>query len=343
MNEKEFQIYMNNCKVPEIIQPIVKKHKQCFAKNLREIGLIKTDPPSEFTLRLARNWNGQPFHTSPYSQTIEEQEAIDKYVKEQLEAGKIEPVSDLSGWNHSCTTAKKKDNEITGSKNRLRVCVDYKPINTVTEIISFSIPSKEEILESIGQWEMYITIDISSAYTHILIPKQYRHYLAFSTKNSEKYQPTVMNFGGKCMPMIFAAAMRRVFRPLINNGWFYQYFDDLTIGGNNENDLIKKFTQVLQLCQKANLKIKLTKCDWFKREIKLLGWIISKEGRRIDPKHVKAIEDWKWPTDPEQIVKNLQAFKGLVNYCARFIPNLAEKESYLQKAIKDKNPKDKEA
>jgi len=246
MNKQEFKIYMEKCRVPQSLQPIIEQYRNCFGQNLREIGLIKTNPPSEFRLTIARNWNGQPYHTTPYSQTPEEQEAIEKYVQEQLEAGKIEPVSDLTGWNHSCTVAKKKDNEITGAKNRLRVCVDYKPINAVTETVSFAIPAKEEILESIGQWNMYIAIDISSAYTHIPIPPQYRHYLAFSIKNGEKYQPVVMNFGGKCMPMVFAAAMRRVFRPLINNGWFYQYFDDLTIGGNNEEDLTEMAEQVFE-------------------------------------------------------------------------------------------------
>ena len=343
MNKQEFKIYMEKCRVPQSLQPIIEQYQNCFGQNLREIGLIKTNPPSEFRLTIAKNWNGQPYHTTPYSQTPEEQEAIEKYVQEQLEAGKIEPVLDLTGWNHSCTVAKKKDNEITGAKNRLRVCVDYKPINAVTETVSFAIPAKEEILESIGQWNMYIAIDISSAYTHIPIPPQYRHYLAFSIKNGEKYQPVVMNFGGKCMPMVFAAAMRRVFRPLINNGWFYQYFDDLTIGGNNEEDLTKKFNKVLQLCKEANLKIKLTKCDWFKKEIKLLGWIISKNGRKIDPKHIKTINNWKWPEKTDTIVKELQAFNGLINYCARFIPNLAEKQHYIQRAIKNKNIADKEA
>jgi len=156
MNKQEFKIYMEKCRVPQSLQPIIEQYQHCFGQNLREIGLIKTNPPSEFRLTIARNWNGQPYHTTPYSQTPEEQEAIEKYVQEQLEAGKIEPVSDLTGWNHSCTVAKKKDNEITGAKNRLRVCVDYKPINAVTETVSFAIPAKEEILESIGQWKQLI-------------------------------------------------------------------------------------------------------------------------------------------------------------------------------------------
>src|SRR5271154_5298817 len=178
MNEKEFEIYMNKCKVPMELKDCIRRNRQCFAKNISEIGILQTNPPTEFTLKLKQTWDHIPFSTEPYKQSPEKQEAIDKYVKEQLEAGKIEPVKELTGWNHSCIVASKKDNEITGSKNRYRVCVDYKPINAVTEKIGFSIPSKEDIVESIGQWDMYITIDISTG-----------HYLAFSTKNGEKYQP----------------------------------------------------------------------------------------------------------------------------------------------------------
>ena len=32
----------------------------------------------------------------------------------------------------------------------------------------------------------------------------------------------------------------------------------------------------------------------------------------------------------------------MINYCARFIPNLAEKQHYIQRAIKNKNIADKE-
>ena len=125
MSNQEYEIYMEKCKVPEDMKPTVRKYKHCFSSRLSEIGAIKTDPPSEFTLRLMKNWDGIPYFTQPYKQTPEEQEAIDNYVKEQLEAGKIEPVKDLTGWNHSCTVAKKKDNEITEEIKRLKVCIDY--------------------------------------------------------------------------------------------------------------------------------------------------------------------------------------------------------------------------
>ena len=55
------------------------------------------------------------------------------------------------------------------------------------------------------------------------------------------------------------------------------------------------------------------------------------------------IDNWKWPEKTDTMVRELQAFNGLINYCARFIPNLAEKQHYIQRAIKTRNINDKEA
>ena len=55
-------------------------------------------------------------------------------------------------------------------------------------------------------------------------------------------------------------------------------------------------------------------------EGKLLGHIISKDGIRIDPARVEAIQliDLPWNK------KEIQAFNGKMNFLRRFIPNLAE-------------------
>ena len=55
-------------------------------------------------------------------------------------------------------------------------------------------------------------------------------------------------------------------------------------------------------------------------EGKLLGHIISKDGIRIDPTRVEAIQliDLPWNK------KEIQAFNGKMNFLRRFIPDLAE-------------------
>jgi len=55
-------------------------------------------------------------------------------------------------------------------------------------------------------------------------------------------------------------------------------------------------------------------------EGKLLGHIISKDGIRIDPARVEAIQQIDLPRNKKEI----QSFNGKMNFLRRFVPNLAE-------------------
>ena len=55
-------------------------------------------------------------------------------------------------------------------------------------------------------------------------------------------------------------------------------------------------------------------------EGKLLGDIISKEGIRIDPSRVEAIQKIDFPWSKKEI----QSFNGKMNSLRHFVPNLAE-------------------
>lgn len=55
-------------------------------------------------------------------------------------------------------------------------------------------------------------------------------------------------------------------------------------------------------------------------EGKLLGHIISREGIRIDPNRVTAIQN----LDFLRTRKEIQSFLGTINFVRRFVPNFAE-------------------
>ena len=63
---------------------------------------------------------------------------------------------------------------------------------------------------------------------------------------------------------------------------------------------------------------------------KLLGHIISKDGVKVEPKRIEAIEKTPLPKN----VKSLQSFNGHINFIRRFIPNLAELMKPTQKLLK---------
>ena len=65
--------------------------------------------------------------------------------------------------------------------------------------------------------------------------------------------------------------------------------------------------------------------------MKFLGHIISKDGIRPDPEKVKAVEDWKEPTNQTQV----RAFLGLTTYFKRFIKGYAKIAAPLMELTKD--------
>ena len=68
-----------------------------------------------------------------------------------------------------------------------------------------------------------------------------------------------------------------------------------------------------------NLRIKKSKCEFFKDSVEYLGHSVDAQGLHTLPSKVEAI--LKAP-DPRNL-QQLRSFLGLLNYYGKFIPNLA--------------------
>jgi hypothetical protein len=66
--------------------------------------------------------------------------------------------------------------------------------------------------------------------------------------------------------------------------------DDIYIGANSEEEMIKNLTLVLDRLFQHNLKIRLSKTKFFVKEIKMLGVIYSPTGKKVDPEKIAAIQ-----------------------------------------------------
>jgi hypothetical protein len=66
------------------------------------------------------------------------------------------------------------------------------------------------------------------------------------------------------------------------------------------------------------------------QEGKLLGHIVSKEGIKIEPKRVEAIDTINIPRNRKEI----QSFFGKTNFLIRFIPNFAKIVKLITNMIK---------
>ncbi|TMS32149.1 hypothetical protein L596_000031 [Steinernema carpocapsae] len=108
------------------------------------------------------------------------------------------------------------------------------------------------------------------------------------------------------------------------------YLDDIIIIGRNEADHRKNLYDVLQRLEEAGFRIRLDKCSFGKKQIKYLGFILSKEGRRPDGAKIEAIAKMPEPKDLHQ----LRSFLGMVTYYQVFVKNLHELRKPLDQLLK---------
>ena len=88
------------------------------------------------------------------------------------------------------------------------------------------------------------------------------------------------------------------------------YLDDILITSKSVIEHRKRIMCVFDKLQEYSFKVKEAKCDFFLTEIKYLGHIIDKDGRRPDPNRATAIKDMPAPDN----IQALQSFLGLANF-----------------------------
>jgi len=67
------------------------------------------------------------------------------------------------------------------------------------------------------------------------------------------------------------------------------YLDDIILHSTTPEQHLERLDMILSRLQKANLKLKPSKCSLMKREVEFLGHIISEEGVSTIPEKTKLI------------------------------------------------------
>ena len=100
----------------------------------------------------------------------------------------------------------------------------------------------------------------------------------------------------------------------------FVYIDDLIIYSKTYEDHLKHIDLVLARLKQFDLRVKLSKCNFAIPQVKLLGYIVSREGITTDPDKVKAIAE----LPVLRTVKQVCSFVGTCNYYRQVVPQFAE-------------------
>ena len=111
------------------------------------------------------------------------------------------------------------------------------------------------------------------------------------------------------------------------------YLDDIIIFSETEEQHLAHIEEIFKRLEAADLKMKRSKCDFFKKHIHYLGHLISADGIRPLKDKLDSIRDMPTPCNSKEV----KQFLGLIGYYRKFVPCFAALSRPLSKlTCKDK-------
>jgi hypothetical protein len=271
-----------------------------------ELPGMPPDRDIEFAIELQPGM--APISKRPYRMPPAELAELKKQLQELLDKGFIRPST--SPWGCPALFVKKK-------VESLRLCIDYRPLNAVTIKNKYHLPRIDVLFDQLVGAKVFSKIDLHSGYHQIKIRASDIPKTVFSTRYG-LYEYLVMLFGLTNAPAYFMYLMNSVFMPELDK-FVVVFIDDILVYSKNEEEHAGHLHVVLQRLREHRLYAKLSKCDFWLKEIKFLGHTISQVGIVVDPDKVQEVMNWKPPTT----IRQIRSFLGLACYYRRSIPDFS--------------------
>lgn len=277
-------------------------------------------PGFDHKIEVTEEGRRHPKAKRAYRLSPAEREAMMAFLAKQRAAGHIRVSK--SPWGAPVLFVRKKD----GS---LRMCYDYRELNSVTVRNNYAPPRMEDLLDALQGAKCFSTLDLWAAFNQLRVEPESQKFTAFVTPVGS-FECTVCPFGLTNMPATFSTFMAEIFDGLLGRGVLC-YLDDIivyTATWEEHEPLLEKVVAVLQ---KNSLKCKLKKCEFFRSTVDFVGYRVSDKGLQPQSDKVAALKNMGRPRSRKAVRQLL----GMFGFYAKFIRRYAEVAAPLTDSLRN--------
>jgi transposase InsO family protein len=283
-----------------------------------------TLPPHRFEdMKIELKEGTQLPRTEPLRRLSEEEAGlVEQYVKENLQKGFVTP----SSFSYASPIL-----FVRKPGGGLRLCVDYRGLNSITKRDAYPLPLIEETVTRIGKAKWFTKLDIRQAFHRLrMMSPDDENLTTFATRlGNFKYQ--VMPFGLTNAPAYFQRFMNNKFMDMLDR-FVSIYLDDILIYSDTREEHVEHIEQVLRRLRDVGLHADIKKSEFLLREVKYLGLIITQHGIKMDPEKIQTIREWEKPKSGN--LQQVRRFLGFCNYYRKFIRGFSKIARPLNNLLK---------
>ena len=219
-----------------------------------------------------------------------------------------------SSAEHPILFMSKKDEE-------LRPCVDYRKLNEITIKNRYSLFNIEELQDRLQGAKWFIKLNQKYVYNLIRMKAEEEWKTAFRIRY-DLYEYLIMSFELTNAPATCQKLINNTLREHLDI-FVIAYLNDIFVYFKTEEKHIKHVNIVLELLMQRNLLLKSEKCEFHKKEVNFVNFIIGNDTIRMNSAKVQAIREWETSINSIKVL----SFINFTNYNKKFI------KKYFKKAI----------
>jgi len=276
--------------------PVVQEFPEVFPY---EINDLPSEREVEFAIDLVPRTSS--ILIASYRMFASELGELKKQLEELLEKKFIR--SSVSPRGALVLLVKKKD-------DIMRLCVDYRQLKKVTIKNWYPFSRIDDLMDQLVGAKVLSKIDLRSGYHQIRVKMDDISKIAFQTRYGH-YEYFVMPFDMTNATGVFMEYMNRIFHPYLDH-FVVVFIDDILVYSKSEEEHLRI---VLYTLKEKRLFTKLSKCEFWLREVSFLSHVISKGGIVVDSSKVDVVLQWK----TLKSVFEIRSFLGLTGYYRKFI------------------------